>query len=138
MLKVTARYEGSKRFTSDEGARRVVMDGSVEHGGRGEAPGPKDLVLLGLAGCTGIDVTHMLERQGVRFADFVIDVEADQTEAHPRVFTRIRLVYRLRAAEADRPTIARAIELSATRYCGVSAMLDKTAVISRVLELAPL
>lgn len=138
MLKITTVYQGERRFAAGEGVARVVMDGSADSGGHGEAPTPKHVVLHGLAGCTGLDVAVMLERQGVRFADLTIDVEAEQTTAHPKVFSQIKVVFRVKAASADRPKIERAIELSSTRFCGVSAMLEQTARISRELVLEPL
>jgi len=113
------------------------MDAKPESGGQGEAPTPKEIVLHGLAGCTGMDVAAMLEKRGIRFTDFSVEVEAVQTEAHPKVFESIRITYRMKATEESRTAIERAIELSSTRYCGVSAMLGKTARISWELALEP-
>lgn len=133
-MKATTRYEGQRRFAGGEGAARVVMDGTVETGGRGEAPTPKEMVLQGLAGCTGLDVAAMLEKQGIPFSEFTVEAEASQTQAHPRTFKRIHLRYRIRVAEADRPRVERAVELSETRFCGVSAMLQRAAEIERTIE----
>ena len=116
----------------------VVMDAKPESGGKGEAPTPKEVVLHGLAGCTGMDVAAMLEKRRVHFSDFSVEVDAVQTEAHPKVFERIRITYRMRAPEESRAAIERSIELSETRYCGVSAMLGKTAQISWELVLESL
>ena len=136
-MKIAPRYPGALRFSAEDGAAPVVMDAKADSGGRGEAPTPKEIVLHGLAGCTGMDVAAMLEKRGVRFSDFSVEVEAEQTEAHPKVFKSIRITYRLRAREEDRAGIARAIELSETRFCGVSAMLGKTARITWELALEP-
>jgi len=136
-MRITTRYSGGLRFSGDPGAAHVVMDAKADFGGLGEAPSPKEIVLHGLAGCTGMDVAAMLEKRGVRFSDFSVEVEAEQTEAHPKVFKRIRITYRMKAPEASRTAIERAIELSSTRFCGVSAMLGKTARISWELVLEP-
>ncbi len=117
---------------------RVVMDASREADGLGEAPSPKQMVLYGLAGCTGLDVAVMLERQKVEFTDFEVEVDADLTGANPKVFKRIRITYRLAADPAARAKVERAIELSEERFCGVSAMLRKTAEITWELDLRPL
>lgn len=137
-MKASTRYVGQRRFESGEGVARVVMDAAPEADGLGEAPTPKQMVLYGLAGCTGLDVAVMLERQKVAFADFEIEVEAEQTGSHPKVFKEIRIIYRLAAAPADRPKIERAIELSEERFCGVSAMLRKSAEITWELDLRSL
>jgi putative redox protein len=136
-MKIKSTYEGALRFTGEGGAARVVMDAKTDFGGRGEAPTPKEIVLHGLAGCTGMDVAAMLEKRRVPFSGFSVEVEADQTAAHPKVFESIRIVYRIAAAEAHRAAIERAIELSETRFCGVSAMLGKTARIRWELVLEP-
>ena len=114
------------------------MDASREADGLGEAPSPKQLVLYGLAGCTGLDVAVMLERQKIGFEDLEVEVDADLTGSNPKVFKRIRITYRLAADPAARPKVERAIELSEERFCGVSAMLRNTAEITWELDLRPL
>lgn len=136
-MKVTTEYAGGMRFAGDGGGARIVMDAKPEAGGQGEAPTPKEIVLHGLAGCTGMDVAAMLEKRGVAFSGFAIEVEAEQTEAHPKVFKRIAITYRMAAREEDRAAIERCIELSETRFCGVSAMLAKSAEIAWKLVLDP-
>jgi putative redox protein len=137
-MKVRTRYQGQRRFDSGEGVARVVMDAAADADGLGEAPTPKQMVLHGLAGCTGLDVAVMLERKKVRFEELEVEVEAEQTRAHPRVFKTILITYRVAADPADRAAIERAIQLSEERFCGVSAMLGKTAHIETALELRPL
>jgi putative redox protein len=136
-MKARTEYQGGMRFASGEGDARVVMDGKPEVGGQGLAPLPKQLVLHGLAGCTGLDVAAMLEKQKVPFVGLVVEAEADETSAHPKVFRTIRLVYRVRARTEDRPKVERAIELSQTRFCGVSAMLRQGATVEHRLEFEP-
>jgi putative redox protein len=136
-MKARTEYQGSMRFASGDGDGRVVMDAKVEVGGRGVAPPPKTLVLYGLAGCTGLDVAAMLEKQQVPFSGLAVEAEAEETNAHPRVFKTIRVVYRIRARTEDRPKVERAIELSQTRFCGVSAMLRQGATLEHRLEFEP-
>jgi putative redox protein len=136
-MKIKSTYAGALRFSGEDGPARVVMDARADSGGKGEAPTPKEIVLHGLAGCTGMDVAAMMEKRGVPFSSFSVEVDAVQTEAHPKVFTSIRITYRIAAPEESRAAIERAIELSETRYCGVSAMLGKTAQISWELVLEP-
>jgi putative redox protein len=136
-MKITTRYEGGMRFAGGDGVARVVMDGLPEAGGRGEAKSPKQLVLEGLAGCTGMDVASTLGRKGVAFESLSIDVEAEQTTPHPRVFTTIHITFRVKADPSARGQIERAISQSQEKFCGVSAMLGKTATVTWSLELEP-
>ena len=136
-MKVTTEYLGGMRFGHGDGSSRVVMDAKPEVGGRGEALTPKQMVLQGLAGCTGMDVASILTKKRVDYESFAISVEADQTSDHPRVFKSIKIIFRFKADSKDRPAIERAIELSANKYCGVSAMLGKTAEITTELDLTP-
>ena len=136
-MKITASYLGDKRFSGGEGAARVLMDAGTESGGKGEAMTPKQLVLQGLAACTGMDVVSMLEKKEVPFDALQIDVEAAQSKYHPVVFTKIHVTYRATAPEASREAIEKAITLSEKTFCGVSAMLKMTADMTSELVLQP-
>ncbi len=140
-MKVRTEYQGGLRFASGEGDARVVMEGRPQAEDRPAAPAPaptpKELVLHGLAGCTGLDVAAMLERQRVPFSGLAVEAEAEQTNAHPKVFKTIRVVYRIRARAEDRPKVERAIELSQEQFCGVSAMLRLGATLEHRLEFEP-
>jgi len=135
-MKISTTYQGNMRFSSD-GSLKVVMDAAKEVKGLGEAPTPKQMVLHGLAGCTGMDVATILSKRKVGYDRFTIEVEAEQTAHHPRVFREIHLTYRFVANPEDRPKIERAVELSRDNFCGVSAMLEKTASIITTVEITP-
>ena len=111
------------------------MDAGEQAGGQGIAPNPKRLVLHGLAGCTGMDVVSILEKKKVEYESFDMEVTAEQTNTHPKMFKTIELIYRFKANEDDKKHILRAIELSMGQFCGVSAMLEKSATINWRLEL---
>lgn len=98
-------------------------------------PGPKSLLLSGLAGCSGVDIVEILKKQRVEFSDFSIDVEAEQTEHHPKVFKSIFVTYKIRTDPANEKKVAKAIDLSLEKYCGVSAMLKKNSSIHYKLQL---
>ncbi len=135
-MKISTTYQGDMRFAS-EGPVSVVMDAAEAANGRGEAPTPKQMVLHGLAGCTGMDVAAILKKKKVAYDRFTIEVEAEQTAHHPKTFREIHLTYRFVADPDDRPKIERAIELSRENFCGVSAMLEKSAAIESTLEIIP-
>ena len=95
---------------------------------------PKKLLLSSLAGCTGLDVVSLLNKMKVSFDNFEMDVEADLTNEHPKVYSEIRLVYRFFGEDLNKAKIEKAIALSKNKYCGVSAMLQKNCPIVYSVE----
>lgn len=87
---------------------------------------PKELVALGIAGCTGVDVVSILKKMRQPLEDLSVDVELEQTTEHPRVFSTCQLVYRFQGQSLERDRVARATALSYGRYCGVSAMIKRS------------
>jgi putative redox protein len=116
----------------------VTMDGPEAFGGSDAGVRPKELLLLGLAGCTGSDVASILAKQRVALDGFDIDVTAEETEEHPKVFTRLHLCYRLYGAGVTREAAERAVMLSLDTYCGVTAMFRKAMEITHEIIIEPL
>jgi putative redox protein len=92
-------------------------------------------LLSGLAGCTGMDVVALLRNRKMPFDTLSVRVDADSTDEHPRVYSAIRIEYRLAGIALDPDKIRKAVELSRERYCGVSAMLAKAAPITHRIVL---
>lgn len=113
----------------------VRLDAAPDFGGDNSGFRPTELTAISLAGCTGIDVISILKKMRVEIKRFDISVDASRREQHPKVFERIRLTYTLEADHCQPKQFQRAVELSQTTYCTVSAMLEKTAVIERILYL---
>jgi|SRR6218665_683689 len=128
--KTTTTWIEEHEFESEHEGNRIKVDGNKKNG-----HGPKALLLSGLAGCSGIDVVDILHKMKVEFSDFSIDVEADQTEEHPKVFKDIQITYRLKTAADNLEKVEKAINLSLDKYCGVSAMLKKTSAINYTVEI---
>ncbi len=103
----------------------VTMDGSKDFGGSDAGIRPKELILLGLGGCTGSDVVSILAKKRVKLDDFEINIETEVSEQHPQVFTKLHLEYVFYGKDINTKDVERAIELSQTKYCGVTAMLEK-------------
>ena len=120
-------------FESQLGNHVVRMDTTPELGDDSGAS-PKQLLLAGLAGCTGMDVVSLLKKMRVPFANFEMDIEADLTEEHPIVFSEIRLKYIFWGENLDKAKVEKAVNLSKDRYCGVSAMLKKNSPIEYSIE----
>ena len=130
MTKTITKWKREHEFTSQLGHNLIAIDGSRQHGF-----GPKALLLSGLAGCSGIDVVDILEKMRVHFSDFEIDVEAAQTDEHPKVYKDIAITYKIKTAPENEDKVKKAIDLSLEKYCGVSAMLRKNSSIHYKLEL---
>lgn len=113
----------------------VMMDGPEQFGGSNAAIRPKELILLALGGCTGSDVVSILQKKRVKLNDFEINLTADTTEEHPQVFTKIHIEYIFYGTGINNSDVERAIELSQTKYCGVTAMLQKAMKITHSYKI---
>jgi putative redox protein len=130
VIKMTANWTGGMRFvyTSATG-HGLVTDAPKESGGGDTAATPLELLLLGLIGCTGVDVTSILAKMKEPLEALEVTAEAERAEQHPKVYTKIHLTYRVTGA-VDEKKLQRAINLSESTYCSASAMLGKTAEIT--------
>ncbi len=131
--KINTVWKEKMAFDSQLGNHTIRMDTMPEMGDD-SGPSPKQLVLAGLAGCTGMDVASLLKKMRVEYDSFEIYTEADLTEEHPKVFSEIRLVYRFKGENIDKAKVEKAVNLSKDRYCGVSAMLKKNSPIHFSIE----
>jgi putative redox protein len=109
----------------------VAMDGASPH----TAMSPMEMVLAALAGCTGVSVISVLQKMRQDVTSYEIRVSGTQAETHPKVFTAITIEHIFTGHDLRQENVARAIELSATRYCGVEAMLGKTANITQSYQI---
>ncbi len=108
----------------------IVMDGPEEFGGSNAGIRPKELLLLALGGCTASDVISILRKKRVPLDGIDIRLTAEQTDEHPQVFTSIHIDFVLRGEHITPQDAERAIELSETKYCAVSAMLRNSVAIT--------
>lgn len=113
----------------------VIMDGSPEIGGRNLGVRPMELVLLGLGGCTAMDVLSILKKARQPITDCWIELQADRAETIPQVFTKIHVHFVVVGDKMSESQVARAVNLSAEKYCSVSQMLGKTATITHDFEI---
>jgi len=113
----------------------VMMDGPENFGGSNAAIRPKELMLLALGGCTGSDVTAILQKKRVQISNFEMNLEAEMTEEHPKVFTKINVEYVFYGKDIKESDVERAIELSMTKYCGVTAMYQKAMEITHTYKI---
>jgi putative redox protein len=115
----------------------VTMDGPGEFGGSEAGPRPKELILMALGGCTGSDVVAILRKKRIPVDAFEVRLEADVQEQHPQVFTRIHVEFVFYGEGIDPRDVERAIELSTTKYCSVSAMLRASVNLTHSYRIEP-
>ena len=118
----TALYEGpGLRFSVQTGSgHTIVLDDG--HGNTG--PRPVEMLLAGQAGCTGMDVMSILQKKRQDMTRYEVSVEAEQRDGQPAIFTTANVVHIVQGPAIDEAAVRRAIELSATKYCSVAAMLS--------------
>ena len=114
----------------------LMLDATPEHGGTGKGPRPKPLMMVALAGCTGMDVVSILKKMRVELAGFNIRVEGDLTEEHPKQFQSMHIIYEFKGKDLDPDKLKRAVELSQDRYCGVSASYRKVMDLSYEIKIS--
>lgn len=133
------------RITATIDPARSLTDARTDHGysiamdagppeGDDAAPGPKETLLAALAGCTGMDVVTILRKKRQRADRYEITVTGDSADEHPKVFTTITVEHVVSGA-VEAEALRRSIELSATRYCPVNAMLSASATIEHRYRL---
>ncbi len=128
--KIHANLKGNMAFEMNLDGHKLITDASEDIGGNNLGPRPKQLLLAGLIGCTGIDVMSILKKMKVQLDDCIIKVEADNTEEHPRVYENIHLTYIFKGKNLPRKSLEKAVSLSQEKYCGVSAMLKKATTVT--------
>jgi len=96
---------------------------------------PMEMVLMGLGGCTAFDVVEILRKKRETIAGCSVELSAERADTAPKVFTRIHLHYIVSGSNVKEDSVRRAVELSAEKYCSVSMMLNKSAVITHDYEV---
>jgi putative redox protein len=124
-------WQGAMRFegTASSG-HTLILDSAPEHGGQNAGFRPMELLLVGLAGCTAMDVISILNKKRVEVTGFEVKVQGERAETHPRVYTRIHVEYVVRGPDIPPQAVERAIQLSEEKYCSASAMLGEVAEIT--------
>ena len=119
---------------SDSG-HSVVMDGAPDAGGRNLGVRPMEMLLLGLGGCTAFDVVSILQKSRQKIVDCEVEIEAERTADIPKVFTSIHIHFIVTGRDLDPEKVAKAVNLSADKYCSASRMLEKVAEITHDFEV---
>jgi putative redox protein len=135
-MEASVTMERKMRFvgTADTG-KELVMDAHPHVGGEDDGFRPMELILVGLCGCTAMDVISILRKKRQSVSGLQVKAHATTAEEHPKVFTAIELEYIVSGKDIDPAAVERAIELSAERYCPAQAMLGQVAEMSYTYQI---
>jgi putative redox protein len=128
MTHASAKWTSETKFDA-HASHPLAMDGSSK-----SANSPAELVLIALCGCTAYDIVTILQKKREPFTAVEVRAEAEKAAESPRVYTAIKLVYRVKGS-VTRKAVEDAVRLSEEKYCSVGAMLSKTAKIAHAIEL---
>lgn len=122
-------------FESELEGHKITLDAAPEVGGENKGFRPKPLLLIGLAGCTGMDVVSILKKMRVELVSFNVKVEANLTEEHPKQYDEMKIIYEFKGKDLPIDKLEKAVKLSEEQYCGVSAMYKKAIPITTEIRI---
>jgi putative redox protein len=137
MESIARWVDGLKFEATFSTGHTVTMDTSPEQGGANEGSRPIELLLAGLAGCTGMDVLAILRKKRQDVKAFRVIVQGDRRDEHPKIFTKLHVIYEVTGKGIDIDGVRQAVLLSEEKYCSVAAMLRLATPITsevRILE----
>ena len=136
-MECTVRWSGEgMSFVAETGSNHLVtMDGAPDGGGRNLAPRPMEIVLVGTGGCSAYDVVVILKKSGQDVTGCEVKLTAERAATDPKVFTRIHMHWIVRGRGLKKNLVEHAVRLSHEKYCSATAMLMKTAEITRDFEV---
>lgn len=128
MHEISCAWKGDMAFSATVNGHEILLDADEAVGGKDAGPRPKPLLLVALAGCSGMDVVSILRKMREPISWFNMRVKGELGDEHPKTYTEITIVYEFRASDGLKDeNVRKAIDLSRERYCGVNAMLGKSA-----------
>jgi putative redox protein len=136
-MECTVRWSGEgMSFLAETGSNHLItMDGAPDGGGRNLAPRPMETVLAGTGGCSAYDVVVILKKSGQDVTGCEVKLTAERAPTDPKVFTKIHMHWVVRGRGLKRNLVEHAVRLSHEKYCSATAMLTKTAEITRDFEV---
>jgi putative redox protein len=133
--KISVNWLENMAFEAEVNGHKIIIDAAEPVGGENRGPRPKPLMLVALAGCTGMDVVSILKKMRVEVDAYAVYVEGDLTEEHPKQFYQMRIVHEFKGNDLPMDKLEKAVNLSEERYCGVSAMYKKTIGITTEIRI---
>jgi putative redox protein len=128
---VNLSWKGDLAFEVEtESGHNLTLDAKPEVGGKNKGPAPMEVLLVSLAGCTGMDVASILKKKRVDLSSMSVNVNGEKAAQHPKYFTKIDVEFNFEGNGIKEEDVKRAIDLSKDKYCSVSVMLKEKAEIS--------
>ncbi len=135
-MKAIVNWKQGMTFVGSAGSgHSVQMDAGASVGGSNDGVRPMEMVALGLAGCAGMDVISILQKKRQQVTQFDVQISADRSVDHPKVFTRAVMTFVVIGKSIGEDAVLRSIELAATKYCPVHAMLEQAFPIDMHYEI---
>lgn len=136
-MATSIKWQGGVAFeATTESGHSIIMDGSPDIGGENKGARPMEMVLVGLGGCTSIDVITMLAKsQPGLVKDCQVEITAERADSIPKVFSKIHVHFKVFGSDLNVKKVERAVNLSAEKYCSVSKMLEATVQMSHDYEI---
>ena len=122
---INVKWTDGMSFEADVAGHRIAIDSDSEFGGQNKGPKPKPLLMVALAGCTGMDLVSLMNKMRVEYDSLNIIVEGDLTEDHPKHFTKLKVIYEISGKKVDLNKVEKAVTMSKEKYCGVSYSLKQ-------------
>ncbi len=136
MVTAKMKWGGGLKFEATSGfGNTIITDGSKEAGGNAEGAKPTEMLLYGMAGCAGIDVVRILEKQRQKLTSLEIELSAQQGDEYPKPFHTIEMKFIARGENIDEKKLAKAIELSEAKYCVVSQTIQQATKVVATHEI---
>ena len=131
MPKAKVTYTSGLQFVGEaDSGSAIVMDGDTQFGGRNTGPRPMELLLMGIGGCSGMDVISILKKKKEKVTGLEINVDGKKTKEYPQKFTDIDIEFIVRGRGVSEEAVKRAVQLSMDKYCSVKATLEGSAQIT--------
>lgn len=135
--KLSINWLDGMAFEGEVNGHKLVIDAVEAVGGKNRGPRPKPLMLMSLAGCTGMDVISILTKMRVEVDNFSVEVKANTTEEHPKHYDEMKVIYKFWGKDLPMEKLQKAVNLSEERYCGVSAVYKKYVKMTNEIQLNP-
>lgn len=134
---VNVEWMDGMAFEAEVNGHKILLDAGVDNGGQDKGPRPKPLMMVALAGCTGMDIVSLLKKMRVEFTKLNIIVEGETAEEHPKKFTDMKVIFEITGNNVDREKVEKAVALSEEKYCGVNASYKEVIRMSSEIRILP-
>lgn len=137
MHEITIDWKGKMQFEAQVGNHTLTLDGSPEFGGEDAGMRPKPLILVALAGCSGMDIVSLLKKMRVTFSGLEIKVEGKLSEGTPSYYESMHIIYLFKGNDLPMDKLQKATTLSYDKYCGVAYVYKEIMPVTYEIQVIP-